>query len=136
VLALTSNPEGPQVQHARDEAGVSVAGTIARHAAEVNRAEVSTGAPLGSVGLVVGATVGDAPRALGIDLAAVRGPLLAPGVGAQGAGPAELADVFGPARGAVLVASSRGVLRAGPDHGRLRDAARAAAGDAAAALRP
>ena len=41
----------------------------------------------------------------GIDLAAVRGPLLAPGVGAQGAGPAELAAVFGAARRAVLASS-------------------------------
>ncbi len=92
-------------------------------------------AALGSVGLVVGATIGDAARRLGVDLAAVRGPLLAPGVGAQGAGPAELAHVFGAARGAVLASSSRGVLAAGPDVGALRAAAERAAADAASALR-
>ena len=43
-------------------------------------------APLGSVGLVVGATIGAAVQELGLDLAGVNGPLLAPGIGAQGAG--------------------------------------------------
>ena len=47
--------------------------------------------PMGSVGLVVGATVGDAAERTGTDLTAVNGPLLAPGVGAQGAGERELA---------------------------------------------
>jgi orotidine-5'-phosphate decarboxylase len=136
VLALTSNPEGASVQHARDASGVAVAARIAAEAGALNGAEVA-GSPagaLGSVGLVVGATIGDAAR-LDVDLAAVHGPLLAPGVGAQGAGPAELAAVFGDARPAVLASSSRGVLRAGPEVGALRDAARAAADAAGAALR-
>ena len=64
----------------------------------------------------------------------MRGPLLAPGVGAQGAGPVELAEVFGDARGAVLAASSRGVLIAGPDEAALRAAAERARDDAATAL--
>lgn len=136
VLALTSNPEGPAVQHARDAEGVAVADRVAREAATANAAELArAGGDLGSIGLVVGATVGDAPARLGVDLAAVRGPLLAPGVGAQGAGPAELAAVFGAARSAVLASSSRGVLAAGPDVRALRDAAHAAADAAGAALR-
>jgi len=136
ALALTSNPEGRAVQHARDAEGVAVADRVARSAAESNAAELArTGGELGSVGLVVGATTGDAATRLGVDLAAVRGPLLAPGVGAQGAGPAELAAVFGAARSAVLASSSRGVLAAGPDVGPLRSAARAAAAAAASALR-
>jgi len=136
VLALTSNPEGPAVQHARDAGGVAVADRVAREAAAANAAQLAaTGGPLGSVGLVVGATVGDAPARLGVDLAAVRGPLLAPGVGAQGAGPAELAAVFGDARAAVLASSSRGVLAAGPSVAGLREAALRAAEEAGAALR-
>jgi orotidine-5'-phosphate decarboxylase len=136
VLALTSNPEGAAVQHARDADGVAVAARIATQAAELNAREIAaSGAPLGSVGLVVGATIGDAARRLGIDLAAVRGPLLAPGVGAQGAGPAELTSVFGSARGAVLASSSRGVLAAGPDPRSLQVAARRAADEARDALR-
>lgn len=140
VLALTSNPEGAEVQHARDADGVAVADRVARAAGASNAAEladggVAAGEALGSIGLVVGATIGDAAARLGVDLAAVRGPLLAPGVGAQGAGPAELAAVFGDARSAVLASSSRGVLTAGPDVRALRDAARAAADAAGAALR-
>ena len=159
VLALTSNPEGASVQHAVGPDGRSVARAIAEEAAALNALELGSGstaaagsapgagspggadrpavpgrAALGSVGLVVGATIGDAARRLGVDLAAVRGPLLAPGVGAQGAGPAELADVFGAARGAVLASSSRGVLAAGPDVDALRTAATRAAADAATAL--
>lgn len=136
VLALTSNPEGAAVQHAVDDEGVSVAGRIAREAAALNAAEMAAGgAPLGSVGLVVGATIGDAAARTGVDLAAVRGPLLAPGIGAQGAGPAELSEVFGAARAAVLASSSRGVLRAGPAVADLRRAAADAAHEAADALR-
>lgn len=136
VLALTSNPEGAAVQHARDAEGVAVADRVAREAAAANAAELAAhGGSLGSTGLVVGATVGDAAARLGVDLAAVRGPLLAPGVGAQGAGAAELAAVFGDARPAVLASSSRGVLAAGPDAGALRDAARRAADEAGSALR-
>ena len=70
--------------------------------------------PMGSIGLVVGATIGEAVKALGIDLDAVNGPLLAPGVGAQGAGPGGLAQVFGDARRRVLVNQSRGILRRDP----------------------
>lgn len=136
VLALTSNPEGPAVQHARDAEGVAVADRVAREAAVANAAELAaTGGALGSVGLVVGATTGDAAERLGVDLAAVRGPLLAPGVGAQGAGPAELTAVFGAARPAVLASSSRGVLAAGPSVAGLREAALRASGEAGAALR-
>ncbi|UZN05183.1 orotidine-5'-phosphate decarboxylase [Cellulomonas sp. S1-8] len=130
VLCLTSNPEGSEVQHARTPDGVTVAAAVAARAAALN-ADVD---PMGSVGLVVGATVGDAAQDAGVDLAGVNGPLLAPGVGAQGAGPRELAHVFGAARRQVLASSSRGVLRAGPDVGALRAAAARAASEAAAAL--
>ena len=131
VLALTSNPEGAEVQHARGPDGRAVATRIAAAAAALNLGQE----PLGSIGLVIGATVGNAPEKLGIDLAAVNGPLLAPGVGAQGAGPAELAAVFGTARRQVLASSSRGVLAAGPEVAALRRAAHRAALDASAALR-
>lgn len=141
VLALTSNPEGAEVQHAvvagagaGGRAGVdgrSVAAVVAAHAAALNATELDAPAPdgvrpdagvLGSVGLVVGATVAADAERLGIDLAGVRGPLLAPGFGAQGAGAAELA-AFASARSAVLVSTSREVLAAGPDAGALREAA-------------
>ncbi|WP_127128041.1 orotidine-5'-phosphate decarboxylase [Georgenia sp. SYP-B2076] len=124
VLALTSNPEGAGVQHAGG-AGLSVAGQMVAGARGENADAAASGddGPLGPVGLVVGATTGSAVRDLGLDLAAVRGPLLAPGVGAQGAGPAELAEVFGDARDQVLASTSRAVLGAGPDVASLRAAA-------------
>ena len=130
ILALTSNPEGASVQHAIGPDGVPVATSVARAAAEMNAGAV----PMGSVGLVVGATIGEAVRALGIDLGAANGPLLAPGVGAQGAGPAELAAVFGDARPRVLVNQSRGIAAAGPIIEKLRGAIQAASGAAQYAL--
>jgi orotidine-5'-phosphate decarboxylase len=78
---------------------------------------------MGSVGLVVGATVGTALSELDLDLAAVRGPLLAPGLGAQGATPADLRATFGAAYPQVLGTSSRDILSAGPDQRGLREAA-------------
>ncbi|WP_172120073.1 orotidine-5'-phosphate decarboxylase [Actinomyces faecalis] len=134
VLGLTSNPEGPSVQHARDDEGRSVAGGVVAAVAGLNAAARSAGT-LGSVGLVVGATTGDAVSRLGLDLAASNAPLLAPGVGAQGAGAAELEQVFGRARTQVLASTSRGVLRAGPQAADLQRAAQEATASAVSALR-
>jgi orotidine-5'-phosphate decarboxylase len=122
VLALTSNPEGAQVQHAiRD--GRTVAGSIVDGVTSANSADAVAGV-LGSVGMVVGATVGEAVQRLGLDLAAANAPLLAPGIGAQGATADDLRAVFGAALDNVLASSSREILRAGPDVAALRAAAR------------
>ena len=121
VLALTSNPEGASVQHVGG--ANSVARQIAVAAGVENRRYASDA--LGSVGLVVGATVGTALTDLGIDLAAVHGPILAPGLGAQGATPADLRATFGAAYPAVLATSSRGILAAGPAIAGLRSATEA-----------
>ncbi|MGG5174273.1 orotidine-5'-phosphate decarboxylase [Pseudarthrobacter sp. J1763] len=117
VLALTSNPEGAAVQHVggRD----SVARRIVQAAATENE---RYGARLGSVGLVVGATVGEFLEELEIDLLSVRGPILAPGLGAQGATAADLRSGFGSAFSAVLATSSRDILAAGPTVIGLRQA--------------
>jgi orotidine-5'-phosphate decarboxylase len=133
VLALTSNPEGRTVQHARLRE-TSVAESIVRSAAAENAAAGERGR-LGSVGLVVGATVGTAVQELQLDLAAVNGPLLAPGVGAQGGTSEDLRRVFGDALPNVLPASSREVLSAGPDVGALRDRARSTSEAMASLLR-
>jgi orotidine-5'-phosphate decarboxylase len=118
VLALTSNPSGPDVQHARDVSGRSVAAEIARQATERNR---RTEGP-GSIGLVVGATIGTGAVDAGLDLADFHGPILAPGFGAQGAGPEQITQVFGEARPSVLVASSRDILLKGPNIEDMRSA--------------
>jgi orotidine-5'-phosphate decarboxylase len=129
VLALTSNPEGGEVQHAvrtEDTAGRNVGATILAHLAEENAGE----RPLGSFGAVVGATLGDLSS---YDLT-VNGPLLAPGIGAQGATPADLPRVFGAALRNVVPNVSRGVLRHGPDIAALRTAADRFAEEIRAAL--
>lgn len=118
ILALTSNPEGASVQHVGGSE--SVAKRIVQAAAKENQRYAEQ--VLGSVGLVVGATVGNAVAELGIDLAAVHGPLLAPGLGAQGATGADMRASFGAAYPAVLATSSRGILSAGPSVAALRAA--------------
>jgi orotidine-5'-phosphate decarboxylase len=124
VLARTSNPEGADVQLAalggRTTAQSVVDGAAARNAG----AE-----PLGDVGVVVGAT-----REHGLDLSALNGPVLAPGLGAQGAAPADIAGIFHGVRGVVLPAASRSVLRAGPDVADLRAAAEGLRDELAAAV--
>ncbi|GKQ40144.1 orotidine-5'-phosphate decarboxylase [Streptomyces sp. A012304] len=129
VLALTSNPEGREVQHAvrvEDHAGRDVGATMLAHLAAENAGEE----PLGSFGAVVGATLGDLST---YDLG-INGPLLAPGVGAQGATAADLPRVFGSAVGNVVPNVSRGVLRHGPDVVALRDAAQRFADEVRAAV--
>ncbi|GAA4657591.1 orotidine-5'-phosphate decarboxylase [Streptomyces youssoufiensis] len=138
ALALTSNPEGAEVQHALRADGRSVAATVLGHLAERNAAERAAwqgqGRPLGSFGAVVGATLGDALAAAGGSLA-IDGPLLAPGIGAQGATPADLPAVFGDAVGNVVPSVSRGVLRHGPDAAALRAAAAKIADDVRVAVK-
>lgn len=134
VLAMTSNPEAGHVQHAMwgEE---TVSGTIVDEVAEANalvRAD-----SYGDVGMVVGATVGKDIADLGLAerLAQSRAPLLAPGLGAQGATIGDIGRGFGPAARLVLPATSRAVLSAGPDVAALRQALREVQ-QQAAALRP
>ncbi|MFE4670123.1 orotidine-5'-phosphate decarboxylase [Streptomyces sp. NPDC056716] len=138
VLALTSNPEGGEVQRALRADGRDVAATMLAHLAAENAvenaadnaAENAGEEPLGSFGAVVGATLGDLSS---YDLA-IGGPLLAPGIGAQGAAVADLPRLFGAAVRAVVPNVSRGVLRHGPDAGALRAAAERFAGEVREAL--
>src|SRR5699024_10399148 len=81
LLALTSNPDGPRILHARGFHVTPVALHVARHVEEVG---AGTENRWGSVGLVVGATVGDAFTRLGLAEAPTSAPILAPGFGAQG----------------------------------------------------
>ncbi|NUR09646.1 MAG: orotidine-5'-phosphate decarboxylase [Nocardioidaceae bacterium] len=118
VLALTSNPEGPQVQHATTRDGRTVAAVVLDAIATRN-----TGAePLGSIGAVVGATV-DLPADVTAENLDVHGPLLVPGIGAQGGTVDDVRRVFGSAAAHVLPSSSREVLAEGPDRAALHTAA-------------
>jgi orotidine-5'-phosphate decarboxylase len=113
VLARTSNPEGGEVQMA-SAAGRSVAQAVVDAAAARN----AGAEPLGPVGVVIGAT-----HDHGLDLSGLNGAVLAPGVGAQGAGPADIAARFCDLAGVVLPAAARSLLTAGPDPAALRAAA-------------
>ncbi|HEY9369184.1 orotidine-5'-phosphate decarboxylase [Streptomyces sp.] len=126
VLALTSNPEGAEVQRAVREDGRTIGATMLGHLAEENAGET----PMGSFGAVVGATLGDL-SSFELD---INGPLLAPGIGAQGATPADLPAVFGPAVRNVVPNVSRGVLKEGPDATALRAAAERYADEIRAAV--
>ena len=114
VLAATSNPEGATVQRAAFD-GRTVAQSVVDQAALVNRSVAGSGP--GYVGVVVGATVFEAP-----DVSALGGPVLVPGVGVQGGRPEALGGLGGAAPGQLLPAVAREVLRAGPDVSDLRAA--------------
>jgi orotidine-5'-phosphate decarboxylase len=114
VLAATSNPEGGQVQRATSADGRALAQLVIDEVAARNEGA----GELGSFGVVVGATV--EPGMVRLD--DLNGPVLAPGIGAQGATADDVRQVFGAALPAVLPSVSREVLRRGPDVGALRAA--------------
>jgi orotidine-5'-phosphate decarboxylase len=114
VLALTSNPEASQVQQAIGGTGQTVAGGILRDLRTLN----GDAAPMGSSGAVVGATIGSTAEDLDIN-----GPILVPGFGAQGGTVDDVRRLFAGVMDRVIVATSRGVLSAGPDVEGLRGSA-------------
>jgi orotidine-5'-phosphate decarboxylase len=134
VLARTSNPDAGTLQHAlvgdRSAAQVVVdavrgwntpgwvVGDPLPDLGAVQDLASRFGPTTGSFGVVVGATLRD----LDVDLDGLGGPVLAPGLGAQGGSPADLRRLFGTGR-AVVPTVSREVLSAGPDVGGLRTAA-------------
>jgi orotidine-5'-phosphate decarboxylase len=118
VVVRSSNPEGRDLQRAVTSAGTSVEDTLLAEIAALNG---STAVPAGTVGAVIGATLARSE----FPLDQLRGVILAPGLGAQGASPADVAERFaGCAPGSVLPSSSRGLLRHGPDAATLRSHAR------------
>jgi len=134
VLARTSNPAAGALQHAVVD-GRSVAQVVVDTVRGWNTPGWVVGDPLpdlgavqdlasrfgpatGSFGVVVGATL----RELDVDLTGLGGPVLAPGLGAQGGSAADLRRLFG-GDTAVVPTVSRDVLAAGPDPAGLRAAA-------------
>jgi orotidine-5'-phosphate decarboxylase len=134
VLARTSNPDAGTLQHAlageRSVAQVVVdtvrgwntpgwvVGDPLPHIAAMRDLASRFGPTTGSFGVVVGATLRD----MDVDLDGLGGPILAPGLGAQGGSVADLRRLFGADR-AVVPTVSRDVLAAGPDGAALRAAA-------------
>ena len=105
VVVMSSNPEGIALQSSRCEDGHTVAERLALEIADYNRSRPAT-IGSGAAGAVVGATCGQRAHEV-IEL--LDGcPILAPGIGAQGATFASLQI-------------SRGILRHGPDVASLRE---------------
>jgi len=115
VLARTSNPDAGTLQHAR-VGERSVAQTVVDAVGSWNAVDRAGGR--GSFGVVVGATLPE----LDVDLSGLGGPVLAPGLGAQGGTVADLRRLFGADR-TVVPTVSRDVLGAGPDVAALQAAA-------------
>jgi orotidine-5'-phosphate decarboxylase len=143
VLARTSNPDAGTFQHAT-VGDRTVAQAVVDTVRRWNTPEWVVGDPMpsiagvrdqgstwsgltGSFGVVVGATLTE----LDVDLDSLGGPILAPGLGAQGGSPADLRRLFGRDR-AVVPTVSRGVLGAGADPAALRAAAERWAAELAA----
>ena len=116
IVVRSSNPEGRAVQSA-GAGGLTVEQRLLADIGALN-ARLAPGR-LGPVGAVIGPD----PSLPPLDLAAVNGPLLAPGVGAQGATPADVAAVFADCPDRVMPSASRSLLAAGPGTAALRDAA-------------
>jgi orotidine-5'-phosphate decarboxylase len=118
VVTRSSNPEGRGIQSATTASGRTVEQDVLIAIGKMN-ARLAPGR-IGPVGAVIGPTHLDPP----LDLATAGGIFLAPGVGVQGATPADVARVFAACPDRVIPSASRSLLAAGPDIARLRDAAR------------
>ncbi len=111
VLAATSNPEAGALQRSTAADGRSVAQIMIDEAAGCN-----AGAEFGSVGVVVGATVTEP-----IDVSKLNGPILMPGVGAQGGGAETIrALIPAPQLASVVPNVSRELLGSGPSVAAMR----------------
>jgi len=123
VVTRSSNPEGRVIQAAVGEGGVSVEAAVLAEIGHLN-ASLAPGA-LGPVGAVIGAS----PGLEALDLVGANGLFLAPGVGAQGSTPQDVARTFAACPERVMPSASRSLLAGGPDAHRLRDAVTALGGE-------
>ena len=122
VVTRSSNPEGRDIQSATDPNGRSVEEQLLSDIGALN-SRLAPG-EVGPIGAVVGPTHVDPA----LDLVSPRALFLAPGVGAQGATPADVAQVFAACPDRVMPSASRMLLEEGPDVGRLRRTAEDLAG--------
>jgi orotidine-5'-phosphate decarboxylase len=115
VVTRSSNPEGRPIQAARTGDG-TVEETLLRDIGDLN----ARLAP-GTVG-PIGAVVAPSSQLPALPLAEMNGLFLAPGVGAQGYTPEDVAETFAACPDRVMPSASRSLLAPGPDPARLRDA--------------
>ena len=116
VLAATSNPEAVALQ-SLSVGGRSVAQRVVDELAQRNASAAGPNNTVGALGVVVGATL-EAPPALD----QLNGPVLLPGVGAQGATPADVRQLTAAAPELGFANVSRAILSVGPDVADLRKA--------------
>jgi orotidine-5'-phosphate decarboxylase len=124
VVTRSSNPEGRAIQAAQVP---GTAQTVEQNLLQEIGAINARLAP-GGIG-PVGAVVGPTHMQPELDLTAPACLFLAPGVGAQGATPADVAKVFAACPDRVMPSASRSLLSAGPDIGQLRGAVGALAAE-------
>jgi orotidine-5'-phosphate decarboxylase len=123
VVTRSSNPEGRAVQSALGEGGRQVDEGLLGEIGKLNR--MLAGREIGPVGAVAG----PARIEPELDLASAQALFLAPGVGAQGATPEDVARVFAACPDRVMPSASRSLLVAGPDIIALQDRAAAMAAE-------
>lgn len=134
IASLTSNREGASLQTAIRQTGSYRGTTVAHGIAQTAQIFNNNTKGMGSVGLIVGATIGDWMNGGGIDLTSFTGPILSPGYGWQGAEANDLKTVFAGTHGNVLVTVSRSIASHGPDIGALSTATERIAWDIRQAL--
>ncbi|MEN9342780.1 MAG: hypothetical protein RIR24_367 [Actinomycetota bacterium] len=114
LLAATSNDEAKTLQRAKIS-DQTVASDVFGHIERINKVNLAPGANIGSLGVVVGATVNLSATGLTrlqTDESLLT-PILAPGFGAQGAHLEELSDLFQTSSRRVIASVSRSVLASG-----------------------
>lgn len=116
VLAATSNPEARAIQSVPVGEESTIAQGVVDECAAFNVEAQKANKP-GDVGVVVGATLDNPPH-----LDALNGPVLLPGVGAQGAGPEQVHGIVSARPSLGFANVSRAVLEQGPDVADLRKA--------------
>ena len=120
IASLTSNPEGMSLQTALRQSGDYKGRTVAYGIASTAQKHNVDIEGMGSVGLIIGATIGQWINDSGVDPAKFTGPILSPGYGWQGAETRDLKTVFKGTKGNVLVTVSR-LVRIFPVWPRLRN---------------
>lgn len=134
IASLTSNPEGMSLQTAIRQSGDYKGRTVAYGIASTAQKHNVGIEGMGSVGLIIGATIGQWIQDSGVNPADFTGPILSPGYGWQGAEAKDLKTVFKGTRGNVLVTVSRFIASHGPSISALKQATESIALDVRQAL--
>lgn len=116
VLAATSNPEARALQDQQDDQGRTISQQIVDSVAQTNSRHAETGSA-GNIGVVVGATLAKPPQ-----LSQLAGPVLLPGVGAQGATAEDISRITEGIKDLAFPNISRAILAQGPSVEALKEA--------------